>query len=119
MNWLKDFSLDYLRPQKPAIATAVYQHCSFAGTYHVGCEILECRAWCTDDAEDWERAFPQMMERLKKEKAHLNGYVIRYHDFILEENVTQWVRDLYISEIVYNDILESFRREIRKRTKNV
>ena len=118
MNWLKDFKLD-LKPRKPAIATAVYEHCSFAGTYPTDCEILEYRNWCIEDADVWERAFPQTIERIAKEKSGLPGYVIRYQDFILEHEVETWVRDLYISEIVYNDILESFRREIRKRIKNV
>ena len=115
MNWLKDLVIP---KRKKAIGTAIYEHCCFAGTYPVDCEILERRNWCIDDAEIWEKAFLQTIERIVREKSGLSGYVIRYEDSVLDEIVEQWVEDSYISDVVYNDILESFRVEVKKRMKN-
>ena len=89
---------------KPAsvIATGIYEHCSYQGTYPIHCEVLEKRKWNLDDAHIWEKLTAQTLEAAQSEKAHLDGYVIRYFDDLLSDTSTEWVKDLYIRNIDYN-----------------
>lgn len=66
---------------------AKYLHCSFQGSYHIDCEILEVRKCESKDATQLARILRQEPKYLGKD-----GYVVRYMDPVAVEYITKWVQ---------------------------
>lgn len=65
---------------------AKYLHCSFQGSYHIDCEIIEVRKCESKDATQLDRILRQEPKRIGED-----GFVVRYEDLLDGEVVVKWV----------------------------
>lgn len=79
---------------------AQFLHCSMAGSYQIDCEVLEHRMF--DPIVDGDQLDALWLELYGKypgstqELIGVDGYVVKYYDFITEEEVTRWVQSKYV-----------------------